>query len=54
MIGRKNKAVYTATKVACGWAGAVTQDLPENAEKKLTRTDRRTDRPTDIAGHRVA
>ena len=28
-----NKAVYTATEVACGWAGAVTQKPPVNAEK---------------------
>ena len=23
MEGKKNKAGYTATKVACGWAGAI-------------------------------
>ena len=28
-----NKAVYTATEVACGWAGAVMQKPPVNAEK---------------------
>ena len=28
-----NKAVYTATEVACGWAGAVTQKPPVNAKK---------------------
>ena len=28
-----NKAGYTATKVACGWAAAVMQKLPVNAEK---------------------
>ena len=30
---KKNKAVYMATEVACGWAGAVTQKPPVNAEK---------------------
>ena len=33
MLQIKNKAVYTATEVACGWAGAVTQKPPVNAEK---------------------
>ena len=29
----ENKAVYTATEVACGWAGAVMQKPPVNAKK---------------------
>ena len=51
-----NKAVYTATEVACGWAGAVMPKTPENAEKANgdRQTDRPTDRPTDIAVCRVA
>ena len=53
----KNKAVYTAAKVACGWAGAVIikgyignlagavmQKLPVNAKK--ANSDGQTDRPT--------
>ena len=65
-----NKTGYTATEVACRWAvaviqkanpsiwaGAVTQKPPVTP-KKLTwmdwRTDGPTDRPTDIAGSRVA
>ena len=30
---KDNKAVYTATEVECGWAGAVTQKPPVNAKK---------------------
>ena len=39
-----NKAVYTATEVACGWAGAKTA---RKRRKKLTRTDQPTDLMTD-------
>ena len=28
-----NKAVYTATEIACGWAGAVMPKMRENTEK---------------------
>ena len=55
-MGKKNKAGYTATEVACGWAGAVMkhadssvwagavlQKTPENAEKG--NGDRWTNRP---------
>ena len=56
---KNNKAVYTATKVACGWAGAVMKKAnssiwagaPKNA-KNAEKAD--GDRPTDIAGYRVA
>ena len=58
---RKNKAVYTATKVACGWAGvvmkkaypsilagAVTQKPPITPKTDADQpTDRQTNRPTD-------
>ena len=47
----ENKAVYTATLVADGWAGA------ENLEKQLCDqpTDRTTDGPTDQkVAYRVA
>ena len=59
----ENKAVYTATEVACGWAGAVKTTFfkqlsgSSNAKtackgrKKLTETDRLTNRPPDVAGH---
>ena len=55
----KNKAGYTATPVACGWAGAVFELLEhlgrsseaedsKNIKKvKWGATDRRTDKPTD-------
>ena len=61
MQKEKNKAVYTANEVACGWAGAVMKKAypsiwvgavtqkPPITPKKLTRTDQLTDRPTD--GH---
>ena len=57
-----NKAGYTATEVACGWAGAVmkkaypsiwagavTQKPPVTPKKANAdgQTDRQTDRPTD-------
>ena len=57
-----NKVGYTATEVACGWAGALIKmtnpsiwagaamQKPPVTPKKLTRTDR----PTDIADYRVA
>ena len=62
----KHKVVYTATNVTCGWAGAVIRKAnpsiwagaimqkPPLMPKKITRTDGSTDRPTDIAGYRVA
>ena len=62
----RNKAGYTATEVACGWAGAVMKNAhpsiwvgavtqkPSVTPKKLTRMDRRTNHPTDITGYRVA
>ena len=65
----KNKAGYTATLFACGWAGAVlekvtrasgqepyAQKAQKRKKKKVKRgpTDRLTDRQTDIAGFRVA
>ena len=50
----KNKAVYTAISVACGWAGAVLNLCkPRNSEirdQKLDDTDRRTD---ESDGHSV-
>ena len=54
------KAAYTATPVACGWAGAVIRLCwPRNSEicdRKLDDTDRPTDRRTDgpTASYRVA
>ena len=60
-----NKAGYTATPVACGWAGAVLEKVTrpfgqelkklKNAEN-VTRgpTDRPTDRRIDKAGCKVA
>ena len=62
----KNKAGYTATPVACGWAGAVfelLEHLGRSSEAKDRKnikkvkwgpTNRPTDRPTDEAGYRVA
>ena len=54
----RNKAVYTAISVACGWAGAVMSLCkPRNSEirdQKLDDTDGRTDGRTDIASYRVA
>ena len=54
----KNKAGYTATLVACGWAGAVFELLKhlgkcseakdrKNIKKSKMGTDRPTNRPTD-------
>ena len=54
----KNKAGYTATLVACGWAGAVFELLEhlgrsseaKDRKKKKVKwgpTDRPTDQPTD-------
>ena len=59
----ENKAGYTATPVACGWAGAIIEvsgtfgqeqkgQTPNNAEK--VKCDGRTDERTDKAGCRVA
>ena len=59
MEKKRNKAGYTATPVACGWAGAVIELLEhlgrsseakdrKNIKKvKWGPTDRRTDGPTD-------
>ena len=33
--GRKNKAGYTATQIACGWAGAVTEKVTEAFGQEL-------------------
>ena len=62
-----NKAEYTATPVACGWAGAIFEvTRPFGQEQwgqriKIIKkvkcdgpTDQPTDRPTDKAGCRVA
>ena len=61
-----NKARYTATPVACGWARAIVEvsgtfgqeqqgKTPINIKKvKCRRMDRLTDGPTDKAGCRVA
>ena len=47
----RNKAVYTAISVACGWAGAVMSLCkPQNSEirdRKLDDTDQPTNRVTD-------
>ena len=63
---KENKAGYTATPVACGWAGAVfevTWSLGQEQwgrrpqkkkKKKVWRTDGRTDGRTDKVGCRVA
>ena len=56
---RKNKSVYTATEVACGWAGAVIKKTNPSiwagaAMQKPPAegpTDRPTDRPTDTHKH---
>ena len=66
-IKNKNKAGYTATPVACGWAGAIFEvTRPFGQEhwghkneitKKVKRdqpTNRPTDRQTNKAGCRVA
>ena len=62
----KNKAGYTATLVACGWAGAVLekvtwasgQELYAQKAKKCRKSKKGTNRPmdrrTDITGCRVA
>ena len=39
-----NKAVYTAESVACDWAGAVRQKLPEKRRKNKCVTNRPTNR----------
>ena len=64
MVSELNKAGYTATEVACGWAGAIFEvTRPFGQEqwgqknkiiKKRSVTDRPTDPPTDKAGCRVA
>ena len=47
----KNKAIYTAITVACGWAGAVMSLCkPQNSkisDQKLDDTDQWTDQQTD-------
>ena len=60
----KNKAGYTATQVACGWAGAIFEVSGEFGQERYSQkphirqkssvTDGPTDRPTDKAGCRVA
>ena len=64
-----NKAEYTATLVACGWAGAVLEkvnrasgqephaqkaQICQKSKKRDRLTNQPTDQPTDIAGCRVA
>ena len=61
-----NKAEYTATLVACGWAGAVLEKVnrasgqephaqkAQICQKSKKPTNQPTDQPTDIAGCRVA
>ena len=57
----KNKAVYTASSVACFWAGAVTLLPPalkqsfcaDSARFRTSGTDRPMDRPTDRPTDRV-
>ena len=61
-----NKAGYTATLVACRWAGAVLEKVirasgqepyaqkAQKRRKSKKGTDQPTDRRTDIAGCRVA
>ena len=52
---RKNKARYTATLVACGWAGAVLekvtrasgQELYAQKAQKRRKSKKGTDQPTD-------
>ena len=61
---RKNKVGYTATQVACGWAGAVLEKVTrasgqepyaQKAQKRSKKgTNRPTNRPTDTAGCRLA
>ena len=65
-ISKQNKAGYTASPVACGWAGAVFELLKhlgkcseakdrKNIKKvKWGPTDRPTDQRTDKAGCSVA
>ena len=48
-----NKAVYTATCVAGGWAGAEMPICTPKA-KQYRRTDRPTDQPTDRPTDRVS
>ena len=62
----QNKAGYTATLVTCGWSGAVLEKVtgvsgqepyaqkPQKCQKSKKGTNRPTNRPTDIAGCRVA
>ena len=59
MKNQRNKAGYTATPVACGWAGAVFA-LPEHLGRSSEAKDRKnikevewelTDQPMD--GHRA-
>ena len=68
MTWTENKAGYTATPVACGWAGAIFEisgafgqerysQKPHKRQKKVKcdgRTNGRTDQRTDKAGCRVA
>ena len=62
IIGNKcNKAGYTATLVACGWAGAVLEKVTRASGQELKNLKNAkkvkrgpTNRPTNIAGCRVA
>ena len=49
----KNKTGYTATLVACGWAGAAKKQSVTDRQTDR-RKDGKTDRQTDRAGCRVA
>ena len=45
-LSKKNKAGYTATLVACGWAGAMLEKVAERV--KRGPTDGRTDRYSGV------
>ena len=55
----QNKAGYTATEVACGWAGAIFEVTRTFGQKQFDQRNKiikkvKCDRPTDKAGCRVA
>ena len=55
----QNKAGYTATEVACGWAGAIFEVTRTFGQKQFGQRNKiikkvKCDRPTDKAGCRVA
>ena len=70
MSGKGDKLIprftkYTATPVACGWAGAIFEvtgafgqkqygQRVKNIKDYTVTTDQPTDRPTDETGFRVA